>query len=105
VPPAIATDRRDVEVYELCDQLVVHSTVCSEAAQIKDKMKVKIHSCGRCGREHELESKKLHQPMDDYTYWATCPTFGEPIMIAITGYVEDHVKAFGNDPPITPANM
>lgn len=44
-----------------------------------------LRNCARCGGNHDkLEFRELTQPIDDYTYFASCPTNGEPILLRVT---------------------
>jgi len=42
-----------------------------------------ITDCPRCGRDHAepLTFTLLTRPSEEWDYWATCPTNGEPILI------------------------
>lgn len=37
--------------------------------------------CQRCGEDHVLTFRQLVPPIDDYGWWAPCPTTGEPILL------------------------
>jgi len=41
-----------------------------------------LKNCARCGENHGmLTAKPFKKAIDDYTYWAKCPTSGDPILI------------------------
>jgi hypothetical protein len=41
-----------------------------------------VRQCARCGMDHQrLPFRKLGNPNDQFTHWATCPGTGEPIMM------------------------
>ena len=48
-----------------------------------------LRGCARCGGEHpELEFRPLTRPVEVsqqvvFTHWASCPTNGEPILMAV----------------------
>jgi hypothetical protein len=49
-----------------------------------------VRSCSRCGGDHEgVSFRPFVQPVAPpeldfaWTYWATCPTTGDPILLAI----------------------
>lgn len=43
-----------------------------------------VVGCARCGGNHrDLSFNRLTYPCGDLTYWATCPTNGEPILMQI----------------------
>ena len=47
-------------------------------------MKVSIKCCARCEQDHDdLEFTELSKPIDEWTFWAKCPTTGEPILLLI----------------------
>ena len=53
---------------------------------MKDKktFKTKVENCARCGGNHaEIVFKKFTHPPERYTYWAICPTNGEPILMLV----------------------
>lgn len=55
-------------------------------------MKIDVKSCQRCGTSHEqLEFKPLHNPADDFHWWAMCPLINEPILL--------RVRTDGDDKP------
>ena len=50
---------------------------------------MQVSNCARCGGDHDVEPKKLERPFAPpeaapvvWERWATCPTNGDPIMIA-----------------------
>lgn len=57
---------------------------------------ITVKRCARCGENHhQLEFKRIHNPIEhgdgepDSTYWAVCPTNGDPVLLCI---VEDRTK-------------
>lgn len=41
-----------------------------------------IAGCARCGQNHAvLQFKRLERPIGDLTFWASCPTNGEPVLL------------------------
>ncbi len=47
-----------------------------------------VRGCARCGGVHEVDFKRLTNPIEAvdhdevvYTHWAPCPTNGEPILM------------------------
>lgn len=49
-----------------------------------------ILNCARCGRDHRnLNFKKFIVPIEEYTYWSTCPETGDPILMKLN---EDYGK-------------
>lgn len=51
---------------------------------------IDIVACARCAKNHE--AVEIHRfsvnPIDDYAYWATCPTNNEPILVRVE-FVQD----------------
>ncbi len=52
---------------------------------------IRVNGCARCGGSHALSFKRLSRPVgfeasEAFTHWASCPTNGEPILMA---FVED----------------
>lgn len=69
------------------------------------KLKVDIKSCARCGMNHpQMEFDSLRVPMTvelggatiDFQFWATCPTYWEPVMLNVelspTSEVKEELK-------------
>ena len=43
--------------------------------------------CARCNGVHlNLQFKEFTNPIEDYKYWAMCPTLNEPILMGIKVY-------------------
>lgn len=48
---------------------------------------VSVNNCARCSLNHDnIAFKKFIRHIDDFTYWAICPTTHEPILLNV---VED----------------
>ena len=55
-----------------------------ESFNKKDRIRSSVVNCARCGDDHtSLPFKRLKKPQDEWTYWSTCPTTDEPIMLAV----------------------
>jgi hypothetical protein len=49
-----------------------------------DMLISELNNCARCGENHEsICFYKLENPSDEWTHWAMCPTFAEPIMMLV----------------------
>jgi hypothetical protein len=47
-------------------------------------IKTNITECARCANDHEgLVFEPFHYPVEDWTYWAMCPTVKQPILLKI----------------------
>ncbi len=44
-----------------------------------------IKGCVRCGGNHKpLNAKRFRKPHKGYTFWATCPSTKDPILVKVT---------------------
>jgi len=50
-------------------------------------MMIKVKSCARCGKDHEVEMFSLDKH-PDYNHWAMCPNKNQPILINVVNYRE-----------------
>lgn len=52
---------------------------------------IDVTNCARCGNNHiKLRFEPLTQPTyDGWTFWAPCPTNGEPILMQVAEEKED----------------
>lgn len=47
-------------------------------------MKVTVSKCARCGGDHkDIVFTEFTEPCNEYTYFAMCPTFHEPILLQV----------------------
>lgn len=61
-------------------------------------MKTDIKLCARCGGDHDqLEFTELKQSQNEWTHWASCPTNGEPIMMAVVDEDEPAEPLFNKE--------
>jgi hypothetical protein len=58
---------------------------------VTTKFIMSVKGCARCSGNHKnLEVFALANPPDDYTYYATCPKLGQPILVKkITHEIDD----------------
>lgn len=50
----------------------------------KEHIVVDVGNCARCGKDHkQLKFSRLTRPGPRHSFWAPCPTNGEPIMMKV----------------------
>lgn len=55
-----------------------------------------VKNCARCSQDHtQIEFKRFKfNPIDEFEFWGSCPTTGEPILLKIE--IRPNIKK-GND--------
>lgn len=57
-----------------------------------------VKNCNRCSSDHdEVWFTMLTNPPDDWKYWGTCPTLGEPIFLKVADVPPMVVRAIDSD--------
>jgi hypothetical protein len=55
---------------------------------IYDRAMIPVLKCPRCGKKHGMmEFSRLRRPAKDYSWWASCPKTGEPLLSIEKGHL------------------